>query len=289
MKKIAKMTLIVAAILIAATGCQKNDEGIDVNLKSSGVMTIVDNWKSGNAETECAAAGGDCAYAFKIDEWDEEFGMDGSYETIEENSIVILNSTGKTFDWVSEYPVCKVIVKAGRGAYVYSYPDGAYHDEGLIGFQRKGISHVTFCYSEPELVIAAKVRIWVPYECETEICNKIGYVVSSGDKYPYSCSPYQIMGISNYDKGDKYDLRGFYEVPFNQDLGDINLTDDGDQLFIKFTLNEGLFLRAIFLYAGPQAGLEPFESCPNYPEWPFVEYLDGASNTYTMTIDLDEI
>ena len=188
MKRNAKFMIIAAAALMVATGCQKNDEQIDVTLKSSGVMTVVNNWKSGNAVAECAEAGGSCGYAFKIDEWNEASGMDDSYETMEGNSIVILNSNGKTFDWASEYPVCKVIVKAGRGAYVYSYPNGAYHDEGLIGFQGKGISHVTFCYSEPpQLIIVAKVLYYDGSRnlyCETTgtqafitdaWCGKLGY------------------------------------------------------------------------------------------------------------------
>jgi len=44
---------MIVALMMVATGCQKYDEGIDVSLKSSGVMTVVSNWKSGNAATEC--------------------------------------------------------------------------------------------------------------------------------------------------------------------------------------------------------------------------------------------
>jgi len=161
MKTIIKSILFTAVLAMVLIGCQKETDDISVSLKSAGVMTVVANWQSGDAAFECGQAGSDCGYAFKIDEWNEEFGMDGDYMTLEGNSIKILNSDGKTFDWVSEYPVCKVIVKAGRGAYIYSYPGGAYHDEGLIGFQGKGISHVTFCYSEPpELIIAVKSYYW---------------------------------------------------------------------------------------------------------------------------------
>jgi len=254
MKKIAKMTLIVAAILIAATGCQKNDEGIDVNLKSSGVMTIVDNWKSGNAETECAAAGGDCAYAFKIDEWDEEFGMDGSYETIEENSIVILNSTGKTFDWVSEYPVCKVIVKAGRGAYVYSYPDGAYHDEGLIGFQRKGISHVTFCYKEPPQLILA-VKVLYNDGSRNLYCETTGMQAFVTDAW---CGN---LGYNFYPSTPEIDL---VWPGVGTHIGTVQV-EDGD---VTVTLNEGKTLICSYLFIGTLEDLQTLnlkaDGCPWY-------------------------
>lgn len=118
-------------------------------LAASVEPVLVDPWQSGNAEFECEQAGCEGDYAYKIDEWDEENGMDGTYPTDEGNIITISNSDGKTFDWASEYPVDCVIVKAGTGAYIYRY-DGAYNDTGLVAPEGKDISHVTFCYSEPE-------------------------------------------------------------------------------------------------------------------------------------------
>ncbi len=174
MKNVYRVTLIVAALLVTVTGCQKTEEAIDVSLKSSGEMTVVSQWNSGNAAAECAYAGGGCAYAFKIDEWDEYAGMDGAFKTMEGNTISIINSNGTTFDWTSEYPVCKVIVKAGVGAYIYAYPEGALHGEGLIGYKGKGISHVTFCYAEPpELIIAVKVQYY-DGGANNKYCESVG-------------------------------------------------------------------------------------------------------------------
>jgi len=231
MKKITRLMLMIAAVIMVATGCQKSDDGIDVSLKSSGVQSIITNWTSGNAETECEAAGGDCSYAFKIDEWDEEFSMDGAFETVEGNTITILNSDGKTFDFVSEYPVCKVIVKAGRGAIIYTYPEGGvYEDSGLVGFQGKGISHVTFCYAEPteKLIIAVKSYFSGP--------NGKNYVVSSGTTAFGSewCewlgyNPYP--GTASFDMMSPYVKRGTVEVT----NGDVKVTLDVDKNYVLIT------------------------------------------------------
>jgi hypothetical protein len=215
MKKFTKLMLMVAAVMFVATGCQKIEEDIDVSLKSSGEVTIINNWKSGNAAFECKAAGGECGYAYKIDEWDEYFGMDGAFETIEGNTITILNSDGKTFDWMSEYPVCKVIVKAGRGAIIYSYPEGVMHDEGLVGFQGKGISHVTFCYAEPteELIIAVKSYFRGPNGNNylvsagttafgSEWCAWLGYNPYPGTAFFNMMSPYVKLGTVEVTDGD---------------------------------------------------------------------------------------
>lgn len=254
MKKNLIAMIMVASAIIAATGCQEKDELTDVTLKSSGVVTIVNYWNSGNAEAECATAGGDCAYAFKIDEWDEELGMDETYVTMEGNPIVILNSNGKTFDWTSEYPVCKVIVKAGRGAYIYSYPEGAYHDEGLIGFQGKGISHVTFCYKEPpQLIIAVKVLYSDGNRnlyCETTgmqafitdaWCGNLGY-----DFYPYTPEIDLIWpGVGTH-------------------IGTVKLENRD----VTVTLNEGKTLICSYLFIGTLEDLQTLnlkaDGCPWY-------------------------
>ncbi|HOT18224.1 MAG TPA: hypothetical protein PLB07_11305 [Bacteroidales bacterium] len=252
MKKIAKMTLIVAAVLLAATGCQKIEDDIDVTLKSSGVMTIVNNWKSGSAVFECKAAGGECGYAFKIDEWDEESGMDGAFETMEGNTITILNSNGKTFDFVSEYPVCKVIVKAGRGAIVYSYPEGTYEDQGLIGFQSKGISHVTFCYAEPpELIIAFKVQY------NDGIRNKYGESV--GTMAFVSTEWCGVLGYNPYPTTSSIEIArpGFGVIG-------TAVIDNKD---VTITLNEGNTLVMAYLFIGTLEDLQTTNLLANGCPW----------------------
>ncbi len=141
MKRILLVLLMLVAIMPLATA-------------TSVTPDYVSNWTSGDAEFECGQTDCDSDFAYKIDGWNQENGMDGMY-SYAGNNITILNSNGGTFDWESEYPVCAVIVKAGSeqsegGAYIYYYPDGATGDNGLIAPADKDISHVTFCFSEEE-------------------------------------------------------------------------------------------------------------------------------------------
>lgn len=243
--------LMIAAVMMVATGCQKSDDGIDVSLKSSGVQSIVTNWTSGDAAFECQAAGGDCGYAFKIDEWDEEFGMDGDFETMEGNTITILNSDGKTFDFVSEYPVCKVIVKAGRGAIIYTYPEGGvYEDTGLLGFQGKGISHVTFCYAEPpELIIAVKAR----YHDGT----REKHCESAGQQAFMTSEWCNFLEYNDYPSTSSFDMVRLGEV-----VGSV-VVEDGN---VTVTLTEGNTLIYTWLFIGTLEELQTInlvDGCPD--------------------------
>ena len=254
MKTFTNVILMIVAVLMVASGCQKIDDSIDVTLKSSGVNQItVTNWKSGNAAFECTAAGGDCSYAYKIDEWNETFGMNGAYETLEGNSIVILNSTGKTFDWTSEYPVCKVIVKAGRGAIIYTYPDGGvYGDSGLLGFQGKGISHVTFCYAEPqELIIAVKAQY---YDGSS---NK--YCESTGTLAFVSTEWCGVLGYNAYPSTPGFDM----VRPITGTIGTV-VVDNRD---VTITLSEGKTLIWTYLFIGTLEELQTTNLLANGCPW----------------------
>ncbi|MCU0378768.1 MAG: hypothetical protein MUC78_10980 [Bacteroidales bacterium] len=268
MKKTSNLMLMVVAVLFAATGCQKIEEDIDVSLKSSGIVTIVNNWKSGNATFECKSAGGECGFAFKIDEWDEYLGMDGTYETMEGNTIVILNSNGKTFDWKSEYPVCKVIVKAGRGAYIYSYPGGACHDEGLIGFQGKGISHVSFCYSIPIKKIIAAKFVYTDGVGEYFGVTDGTSVFDSG-----WCSEW-FLGVNDYPSVKTIPLHR--AGVFTSDIGTITVDGSGD---ITINLDKGLSLVQSSLFVGTErdlkAYLSPYDDCPAYYNLPWIHRTSG--------------
>jgi hypothetical protein len=123
-----------------------------VAMAASVEPVLVDPWQSGDAAFECGQAGSDADFAYKVDEWDEDNGMDGLYDEAG-NTITILNSTGATFDWLSNWPVDVVIVKAGTAALLYSYTgtDYQYGDTGLWAPENKDISHATFCFNEPDL------------------------------------------------------------------------------------------------------------------------------------------
>jgi hypothetical protein len=108
-------------------------------------------WQSGDAAFECAQAGcGD--FAYKFDEW---AGVN-TQATHEGNTITIANADMSAFDWFSEYPVCAAIVKGGPVANVFYY-DGTYGDEALYApvnpnsNQNYDISHVSFCFNEPDM------------------------------------------------------------------------------------------------------------------------------------------
>jgi len=268
---------LTALVIIVITGCQKVSDDPEVNLKSTSNFIDYAVWNpAGGASVECTADGlPACGSSYKFEEW-----VAGDMEM---NGIKITYNDGKTFNWESMYPVCKVIVKAGRGARVYYYPGGAYSDNGLIGWENKGISHVTFCYDD-RIVIAVKVKAIDPYECETDFCYTLNLLISSpGDVYPFTCgSQYSEWGASYYEKGDEYLLKELYGT---QVLGNVVVTDDGSNLMVQINVDEGLYLGMMYLYVGPLSGLG---SCPAYTSWPF-QLWKADSNTYTFTIPMDEI
>jgi len=110
------------------------------------------DWKSGNAEFECSQISSGANLAYKIDDWDQNNGMDGTY-VHGGATITISNSDGKTFDWSSDTPILAVIVKASTKAYVYRYEGGSFGDTGLVAPEGKDISHVTFCIGTPSFVV----------------------------------------------------------------------------------------------------------------------------------------
>lgn len=290
MKAIVKLLFLMVVVAFVATSCQKDTDDFNVSLKSSGILKIYENWQSGDAAFECGQAGGNCGYGYKIDEWDEVYGMDGVYETSEGNFITILNSDGKTFDWTSEAPVCKVIVKAGRGAYVYSYANGAYSDEGLIGFQGKGISHVTFCYGEsPDWVIALKSYLEVPG-------LDYAYAVSGGEG---SSTNSLFMGYNVFSLGqtNEYPLNFMWS---QEQVGIITATDywenDVHFLEVRITFDENhndWKFKGTFLYVGTLEGYEMYLTevggifYTNYGGFPFFE--DQLTSTRIFKIPFSQI
>jgi hypothetical protein len=139
-------------ILAAFNSCNEDALELqsDFEVMAAVEPVLIENWQSGDAAFECGQAGPCGAFAYKVDEWDEDKGMDGTYTHVGA-TITISNSNGKTFDWSisAGYTVCKVIVKASTGALIYSYED-ATSDAGLVAPEGKDISHVTFCFNETD-------------------------------------------------------------------------------------------------------------------------------------------
>lgn len=116
---------------------------------ASVVPVLDEEWKSGDAWTEVTFVCKDATWAIKVDEWSETEDMDGDYtaDAVEgdkgDATITIYDSTSTSFSWRSDFPVCVVIIKAGKAANIYYY-DGAYGDTNLVAPGDKDISHVSF-------------------------------------------------------------------------------------------------------------------------------------------------
>jgi hypothetical protein len=125
--------------------------------------------KVGNAGDECAQLGillnTEFVYAYKFNE-DGDEGAPNETETAEffdpdtgdlvhSNMITIVNSDGEMFDWSATNSIGAVMVKAGTGYNVYHYDPQAMTGSGLIAYEGRGVSHVTFCWN-PDQTAAAE-------------------------------------------------------------------------------------------------------------------------------------
>ena len=149
-----KATLIIAA-LMASMSLVALASGASVT------PTLYPSWTSGNGIAEANGLG--YGFGYKIDSWDQNHGMDGTYD-VEftppggdpiKFTITISNSDGDSFDWASTYPIGAVMVKAGTGYNVYYYEPQAMFNLDLIAYEGKGVSHVTFCWN-PDQTAAAE-------------------------------------------------------------------------------------------------------------------------------------
>ncbi len=75
-------------------------------------------------------------------------------------------STGPWFDWVSNYPVMKVVVKGGNDFATYLYDPAAYSGTGLhaptnpANEKWYGLSHIDFCFGECEEPETGSITAW---------------------------------------------------------------------------------------------------------------------------------
>jgi hypothetical protein len=118
----------------------------------SGGPQNVERQDSVNLNGNCQAPGNDpgCPAGYTNIKFDAPFGS-GTIGPITV-TVTDVNEDDEPikFDWVvaSGFEVYFVHVKAGSGYITYTYPDGSTSDNGLMGPQSKGISHVTFCYKQ---------------------------------------------------------------------------------------------------------------------------------------------
>jgi hypothetical protein len=163
----------------------------------------IPNIVTGDAKYECDQVNDpDCDFAYKWNEdpdgedgpplgYPAEGAPNGEITTEDGNTFTISNSDGKTFDWASDYPVCSVMVKAGTAYYVYFY-GGATSDTGLVAPDSKDISHISFCYNDPDTC----------YEEETAWAVGTNYV-----RKPSAISGGNWAMFVEYAKGPIYQLR----------------------------------------------------------------------------------
>lgn len=158
-----KLNFLFVSLVMAFAIVSCDNSIKDPILSTSGF----EDFEPGDAAYECAQVGCDGDYSFKIEEYFEGTHVD----EVSGNIITISSFTGESFSWTSEFPVCAVIVKAGTGVEVY-YPSDPYGGTGLTSpinpnnGKPYGISHISFCFNEPELpelVFAAKSTFFTSY------------------------------------------------------------------------------------------------------------------------------
>jgi hypothetical protein len=151
---------------------------------SSGAMAAVSAKDYSNSDIKVGNAGAECAqlahlmsteqnpvefvYAYKWNECqDEATGCEGAPNQSElaefyapdgilehENTITISGSNGSVFNWGATNSIGAVMVKAGTGYNVYSYSPQQHSGSGLVAFENRAVSHVTFCWNPDDAQVA---------------------------------------------------------------------------------------------------------------------------------------
>lgn len=263
MKTIGKYLFLITVVGLALTGCQKQSDEIDVSLKAAIAFEggyYETDWQSGDAEAECALAGGCSGLSYKMDH--------GLVEgiTYYEDVIKVEALSSQSFKWSSEVPVCKIIVKAGRGAYVYNIGnaiEGTIVYPEIVGLKTKDISHITFCFGLPEII-----TVKVIYQDATNTY----WGVSAGTVVFTSLWCGQ-LGVNPYPFTEPIKLIKAYTSPTQPGIGYVTIIDNK----IKITLNPGLTLVEAHIYLGTEADLIDPDNlvsfCPDY-ENDWILYVD---------------
>jgi len=267
MKTLIKSVFLTAILALVVTGCQKESDDLNVSLKSlipfdGGYYET--NWQSGNAEFECALAGGCDGGSYKIDS-----GVDaGVY--FNEGGVTVTGINKQKFSWTSIYPVCKIIVKAGRGAYIFDIgglKSGTVPYPTDLDVKEKDISHITFCFGkEPNLVIAFKGYL------------TSNYATTSG-------GPGNIDFVGYYDfVPDFKDNKIYYLADMNYPLGYIIVSNVDDDEFWEVTVNNSILSQFLFTEAYLFVGTLDDYFATHYTAFP---YKTGViPPTSSITFDL---
>ena len=99
----------------------------------------------------------------------------------------------------------------------------------------------------------------------------------------YWCS---FLGTNVYNGADTYRIGSWYNY-----YGEVSVNDDGTNLLIDVTANEGYTLTGVWVYVGPLNGLQSYLSddeydgiCPKYWEFPLSSYEGGESNSFSIPL-----
>ncbi len=293
MKTIIKSVFLVAILALVITGCQKEGDDLNVSLKSTIAFTggvYISGWQSGDAEFECSQAGGCDGGSYKIDHGVYA----GAY--FNEGDVTVTGISKQEFSWTSIYPVCKIIVKAGNGAYIFDIggaQSGSVPYPKDLGVKEKDISHITFCFGKPEtppeLVLALKTFLADGALVSWAVTNGEGSEINS-----------MYMGYINYvyNGNNSYELydHGLITNP----IGTIEISDYTDLLdgihYLEIVMNitsPNMSFLSTYLYAGSVDGYKSYlsywdgTSFADYYSFPFVQ--SETSTTRTFKIPFDEI
>jgi hypothetical protein len=162
MMKTAETRIARSGIILGAVSALTL--AISSGAMAAGTMTPYTDIAVGNAGSEClqlgAKLGVEFPYSYK---WNEGSGEgapnkseianfdDAEGNLDHSNTITIENSTGSVFDWSATNTIGAVMVKSAQGYNVYTYDPQAPSDVGLVGYQDKEVSHVTFCWIKDEV------------------------------------------------------------------------------------------------------------------------------------------
>jgi len=96
-----------------------------------------------------------CCYSeYKVDPPQEGTFSDSVLTVTISNATYKENQEMMSFDWSANMGINAVIVKAGNQANVYEYDPAVTSDTYLVPPGKQAISHITFCYTPPQLEVA---------------------------------------------------------------------------------------------------------------------------------------